>query len=72
MNAPEKCPKCGGRMVEGFVLDQSHGARLVSSWVSGKPEPAFWTGTKIRGREQFKIRSFRCVYCGFLESYASD
>jgi hypothetical protein len=22
MNVPEKCPKCCGRMEEGFVLDQ--------------------------------------------------
>ena len=70
MNAPEKCSKCGGRMVEGFVLDQSHAARLVSKWVEGKPEVSFFMGAKVDGRAQIPIQSFRCVVCGFLESYA--
>ena len=72
MNAPEKCPKCGGRMEEGFVLDQSHSARLVSRWVEGKPVVSFFMGAKINGRAQRDIVSFRCIACGFLESYAPD
>lgn len=70
MNAPEKCPKCGGRMEEGFVLDQSHAARLVSCWVEGTPEMTFFGNAKIFDRTKRDIRSFRCVACGFLESYA--
>ncbi|MEO5914545.1 MAG: hypothetical protein ABIS50_09960 [Luteolibacter sp.] len=57
-------------MAEGFILDVTHGSQLVSRWVAGKPEPSFWVGTKISGREQYKIQTFRCGGCGFLESYA--
>jgi hypothetical protein len=31
---------------------------------------SYWTGTKIRGKEQLEIHTFRCPKCGFLESYA--
>jgi hypothetical protein len=59
-------------MQEGFILDVTHGARLVSHWVAGKPEASFWTGAKVKGREQHSIQSFRCVGCGYLESYARE
>jgi hypothetical protein len=61
-------------MQEGFIFDAiSHGAQRVSRWVAGKPEAAsFWTGTKIEGREQHFVQSFRCVACGYLESYARE
>jgi hypothetical protein len=72
MKPPEKCLKCGGRMAEGFVLDQSQACRLVSKWVEGKPEVSFFMGARINGREQHEIRSYRCIVCGFLESYAPE
>ena len=72
MNAPEKCPKCGGRMEDGFVLDQSHGARLVSRWVEGIPKLSFFDNVKVDPLRSRNIVSFRCVSCGFLESYAPD
>lgn len=70
MNSPWLCPKCGSTMEEGFVLDVTHGGQFVSRWVAGKPEPSFWTGTKVRDKEQHQIQTFRCAGCGFLESYA--
>lgn len=72
MNAPEKCSKCGGRMEEGFVLDQSHGARFVSRWVEGVPKFSFLGNVKVDGLRRRNIVSFRCVSCGLLESYAPD
>ena len=65
------CVKCGGEMEEGFVLDNTHGARLQSGWVEGAPEPSFWTGLKLKGKEQIPITTFRCRRCGYLESYAA-
>ena len=60
-------------MQEGFIPDAvSHGNRRVSRWVAGKPEASFWEGTKIEGMEQHFIQSFRCVACGYLESYAKE
>jgi Zn ribbon nucleic-acid-binding protein len=72
MNSPVECPKCGHAMAEGFVLDVSHGAQLVSRWIAGQPEPSFWVGTKIGGKDQHKIQTFRCIGCGYLESYARE
>jgi hypothetical protein len=67
-----RCHRCDREMKEGFILDATHGARLVSRWVSGKPEASFWTGTKVDGREQYFVQAFRCVACGYLESYANE
>lgn len=67
-----RCTKCAAEMKEGFVLDSTYGGRLVSRWVSGKPEESFWTGLKVEGREQLVVQTFRCVACGYLESYANE
>ena len=66
------CPKCDGEMTEGFVADQGYGSVGVSDWVEGEPVKSFWTGTKISGKNKYQIKSFRCVKCGYLESYAVD
>jgi hypothetical protein len=57
-------------MTEGFIMDASHGAVLVPRWVAGKPERSFWSGTKVTGKEQCKVATYRCPKCGYLESYA--
>ena len=69
---PEKCSKCGGQMEQGFVLDMTYGARLVSQWAPGPPAKSFWQGTKLPEDKLISIGTFRCVSCGFLESYARD
>ena len=71
MPQSKQCPKCGGSMAEGFVLDRTHGAVGVSSWVEGIPERSVWTGVRLGGRTQSAISTWRCGRCGFLESYAS-
>jgi hypothetical protein len=45
---------------------------LVARWVAGKPEKSRWTGTKLKGKEHHLIHSFRCIRCGYLESYAPE
>lgn len=64
------CPKCGGAMVEGFVVDKTDAGARVSSWVEGEPVKSMWTGVRLTGRASHRIRSWRCRRCGFLESYA--
>ena len=66
------CPKCSGRMDEGFVLDHTHGANvnLPAAWVEGQPRRSFWTGLKLSGTVQHPITSYRCARCGYLESFA--
>lgn len=69
MNPTLNCPKCGGAMEEGFLMDV--GSTLVQShWLEGKPERSFWTGLKTSDRQQLTVMTYRCETCGFLESYA--
>ena len=59
-------------MQEGFIPDATYGGQQVLRWVVGKPEPSIWSGTKIAGKDLHSIQSFRCVKCGYLESYARE
>ncbi len=66
-----RCPKCNGEMVQGFIFDfHPGGKRLVSNWVEGAPEKAFWTVTKVPTEKCIPVGTFRCSGCGFLELYA--
>ena len=64
------CPKCQSRMQEGFTLDNTYGGRAVSSWIEGAPQRSIWVGVKLEGRTPIEIATYRCLSCGFLESYA--
>jgi hypothetical protein len=58
-------------MREGYILEVGHAnARSAAKWIAGVPERSFFLGTKVKGKEQHPIQSFRCAKCGFLESYA--
>lgn len=65
-----KCPKCAAETEEGFLLDNDATAKQAQ-WVLGTPESSFWGGLKVAPKERYFVRSFRCVKCGFLESYAT-
>jgi hypothetical protein len=66
------CPKCSGRMEEGFTLDKSRQGLTQAQWVEGKPQTSFWTGLKAPGDARRPITTLRCTRCGFLESYAPN
>jgi hypothetical protein len=72
MTSAKTCPKCSGRVGEGFVLDRTYGANLQSTWVGGRPAKSFWTGLKLKGQGTLPVTTFRCSGCGYLESYASE
>lgn len=57
-------------MTEGFLLDETYGARHPVRWVEGAPERSAWTGTKVRGRTVYTVQVYRCEVCGALRSYA--
>jgi len=57
-------------MEQGFVMDSTYGARVVSHWAAGAPKKSFWASTKLPEKEMTPIGTFRCASCGFLESYA--
>ena len=60
-------------MEEGFVPDLTHHNRsMVSHWVEGRPEKSFWTGLKVKDRQQHPITAYRCPRCGLLQNYALE
>lgn len=71
MESSSNCPKCKSEMEEGFVVDHGHfSLPSVSHWAKGPPKIAALTGTSVTDTKQ--IITFRCVGCGYLESYARD
>ncbi|HEU0133352.1 MAG TPA: PF20097 family protein [Allosphingosinicella sp.] len=72
MAGPSICPKCAGAMEPGFTLDQGHGSYAVAEWVEGEPERSIWTGIKLGKKTRFKVQTWRCRRCGYLESYAPE
>jgi DNA-directed RNA polymerase subunit RPC12/RpoP len=64
------CPRCGGAMEPGYIVDEGYGTRTVAKWIGGEPERSMWTGLKVRGKDKLDVTSYRCQRCGFLESYA--
>ena len=74
MTAPllPTCIKCGAPLEEGFILDNAHSARLQSEWIEGVPERSRWTGLKLKGKERIPVVTFRCLRCGYLESFAQS
>ena len=69
-NSPQQCSKCGSGMEQGFVLDNTYGARVVSQWAPGAPLKSFWSGTKLPYEDLIPIGAYRCSSCGYLEFYA--
>ena len=59
-------------MDAGFTLEMTNTAYLPTLWIEGQPEPSYWTLTKIKGKPQWRVVSYRCRACGFLESYATE
>ncbi len=74
MLEPKKnCPKCEGIIDEGYILDSGHGnMKRLPTWIAGKPDKSFWAGgLKTNDKKQFDVKDFRCIQCGFIESYAT-
>ena len=58
-------------MKEGFLLEQSYGSSLATTWVEGAPESSFWEGgVKTMGKTIYKVVSYRCEKCALLKTYA--
>ena len=72
MQADHLCPKCGSEMEIGFLLDSTHANFLQTLWVKGLPERSFLRTAKIKGKVKRGVESYRCLSCGFLESYAPN
>src|SRR5688572_11567926 len=60
------CPKCRGRMTQGFVHLPDTGGRV--KWMDG--EPGFWSTVMGGiGRKSADLSSRRCTQCGFVEFF---
>ena len=58
-------------LVRGFIAGQhTHLEISVSRWVEGEPEPSFFMGTRAPNEKSLHVTTYRCIACGFLESYA--
>jgi len=55
-------------MEAGFIVDHAYGSNDVSVWVPGEPEFGLMGNLKLP-TPQYRIRTFACVECGYLESY---
>ncbi len=55
-------------MQEGFTIEH----RVLIRWIAGRPEMSLIGGIKGAGREHRQIEGFRCIGCGYLESFATD
>jgi uncharacterized protein DUF6487 len=64
------CPRCGGSMEQGFIVDEGYGKKLVSAWIAGEPQKSFWMGLRVSAGERVEVATYRCRQCGYLESYA--
>jgi hypothetical protein len=66
------CPRCGGSMEQGYIIDVGYGKTAVPKWVAGEPTTSLWAGggLKLRGKDQLEVSTYRCRGCGYLESYA--
>lgn len=64
------CPKCQAHMELGFIADATYIAVLMQVWYSGKYNPSWWGGLRLRKRKTYYVQTMRCTACGFLEQYA--
>ena len=66
----KSCPKCGGRMDQGLLLELKDGnQKAVTEWVEGAPRKKWW-GLSYKGSKRLEIETWRCGRCAYLESYA--
>ena len=63
----KKCPKCDGVMEEGELIDKGYGTSTPQHW---SVTAGSILGLGISGG--IKIRSFRCIECGYIENYAAS
>jgi hypothetical protein len=53
----QTCPKCQGKMAEGFLLDATYGANKVGQWFEGIPQIGFLGSVKLRGRKSLMYKA---------------
>jgi hypothetical protein len=67
MSVSTTCPKCKGKMEQGFIPVES----MQAVWKKGA-EPRKGLFPLIRTSQEFPVEAYRCEECGFLEFYAGN
>lgn len=67
-----RCLRCDGDMQEGFVVDYDFNGRRPAKWVEGAPTPGLIYEVRLAGKQQYRISTYRCQQCGWLESFAGS
>jgi hypothetical protein len=66
-----KCVKCGGEMEEGVLVGDYGGlvnsVAIPTKFATGYKSSFFWGKT---AETKTEVKVFKCVLCGYLESYA--
>ena len=61
------CPKCRGRMTQGYAYLPDVGSRV--KWMDG--EPGFWKAlTNSLRKKASDLTARRCTQCGYVEFFA--
>jgi hypothetical protein len=75
MDETHECPKCKGTMTKGFIVDRTGPlsaivqAFMQAQWAEGEPKLGLF-GVQVGGRRLYRITTYRCEKCGYLEDYA--
>jgi hypothetical protein len=56
-------------MEEGFIPDNGYLSITVAEWYPGKPKYEILGSVKTNSSYGYKIKTYACRQCGFLESY---
>ena len=61
-------------MEQGFVIgDDRLGYDTREHWIEGLPKRDIWFGgLDTSDKRVLPVRTYRCMRCGYLESYAPD
>ncbi len=65
-----KCLRCGGEMQQGYVPDRTLGGYDPTKWFAGELIVGTLGGVEKVKSEPLLVQTYRCVACGYLESYA--
>jgi hypothetical protein len=66
-----KCSKCKGEMQEGLVVDLGYAGILRSMWMEDQVGNSGASRTVDNNKRKVKTITYRCLNCGFLDSYAN-
>lgn len=64
------CSKCSGQMQEGLIVDLNYKGAIPSMWVEDQGGTNTASGTGDNNKRKVKTITYRCLNCGFLDSYA--